>query len=90
MPLQYRTPTVPEGWASSRDTHDAVAMAIHAIASHHRTPEAIWEAPERAEWEQVAIAVENYVDNDVFAAEPDGRYQWGNEVIRLGAVEDPE
>ena len=44
-------------------------------------PEAIWEAPTAAEWDHVAMAVENYVDNGVFSAEPDGRYAWGQESV---------
>lgn len=78
---QYRTPAVPAEWATSRETHAAVAMAIHAIADESRSPEAIWEGPTPAEWDHVAMAVEDYIDNGLFPQEPDGRYPWGGETI---------
>jgi hypothetical protein len=81
MTAQYKTPTVPAEWSNSRETHAAVAMAIHAIATSTRSPEAIWDAPTRAEWEHVEMAVENYVSNGIYPAEPDGRYQWGAETV---------
>jgi hypothetical protein len=37
----YDTFSVPAGWADSRETHDAVATAIHAIADSSRSPETI-------------------------------------------------
>ena len=81
MTSQYPTPSVSADWASSRETHPAVAMAIHAISDSSRSPEAIWEAPTSNEWDHVAMAVENYVANGVFTAEDDGRYPWGGECI---------
>ncbi len=81
--LQYRTPTVPTQWALTRETHDAVAMAIHAIADSKRSPEAIWEDPTAAEYDHVAMAVENYVAAGIFPASDDGRYHWGLEAITL-------
>ena len=47
----YQTPTVAPGWAERRETHPAVAMAIHAIADDRRSAEAIWEDPTKAEWD---------------------------------------
>lgn len=85
MSLQYSAPSISAQWANERETHIAVATAIHAIASGARTPEAIWEAPTAAEWDHVAMAVENYVDNGVFSAEPDGRYAWGQESVLIAA-----
>jgi hypothetical protein len=82
MTTQYRTPTVAVDWASSRQTDLAVAVAIHAIASTDRTPEAIWEAPTNAEWDHVVVAVQNYVDNGVFEADPAG-YCWGQETVHF-------
>ena len=82
MTIQYRAPAVATDWASTRNTDMAVAVAIHAIASHDRTPEAIWDAPTSAEYDHVATAIENYVANNVFAAQPDG-YCWGQETVRL-------
>lgn len=82
---QYPTPTVPAAWALSRETHPAVAMAIHAIADSKRSPEAIWEAPSPAEWDHVHMAVENYINANIFPAEDDGAYAWGEETVRLGA-----
>ncbi len=80
---QYNTPIVAADWASSRETHMAVAMAIHAIASGNRTPEVIWEDPTPAEWDNVAMAVENYLDCDLFERDPEGEYSWGQETIRV-------
>jgi hypothetical protein len=82
MTTQYRTPTVAADWASSRQTDLAVAVAIHAIASSNRTPEAIWEAPTKAEWDHVCMAVADYVAADVFEADPNG-YCWGQETIHI-------
>jgi hypothetical protein len=81
MTSQYPIPRVSADWASSRETHPAVAVAIYAISDSSRSPEAIWEAPTNDEWDHVAMAVENYVANDVFEAEDDGRYPWGGECI---------
>lgn len=83
--LQFPIPDVAAEWASSRETHIAVATAIHAIAGPGRTPEQVWESPTPAEWDQVHVAVENYVGAEVFAAEDDGRYPWGMEAIVLQA-----
>lgn len=82
--VQFATPKVPAEWANSRETHIAVATAIHAIADDKRTAEAIWEDPTQAELDHVTMAVQNYVDNDVFPAEEDGRYSWGQEAVTLG------
>lgn len=82
--LQYQIADVPTGWAESRNTHPAVAMAIHAMIGPGRTPQQIWEAPTHAEYDHVAMAVENYVNAGVFPAEDDGRYPWGVETIVIG------
>lgn len=79
----YRTPAVPAHWASSRNTDEAVAMAIHAIASGDRTPEAIWEAPTPAEWDHVVMALEDYAAHgDILIGE---EYCWGDERVVLPA-----
>ena len=88
MTTQYDTPKIPTGWADSRNTHDAVAMALHAIADSTRSAEAIWDMPTPAECDHVEMAVENYVANRVFSPEPDGRYQWGDEAIIVTSSED--
>lgn len=82
--LQYRTPTISSEWASSRETDKAVAMAIHAIASGDRTPEAIWEDPSADEWDHVVMAVENYVAAGVVEYDATG-YCWGQEIVRIEA-----
>lgn len=81
LPQQYPAPKIDRAWADSRETHIAVATAIHAISDDSRTPEQIWEDPTPAEWDHVCMAVENYVGAGVFAAEDDGRYQWGCEAV---------
>ena len=85
MSLQYSAPSISAQWANERGTHIAVATAIHAIADNRRTPEVIWYNPTNAEFDHVAMAVENYVDNGVFSAEPDGRYAWGQESVVIAA-----
>lgn len=86
MNTQYRAPAVSAGWAETRETHIAVAMAIHAIADKRRSPQAIWEAPTAAEWDTVVIAVQNYIDAGIFDAEDNGHYPWGKETILLTAL----
>lgn len=83
MTTQYAVPAVAANWADSRETHMAVATAIHAIADDKRSAEIIWEDPTPAEWDHVTMAVENYVASGVFSAEDDGRYQWGQECVVL-------
>jgi len=83
MNRNYTHPTIDQQWALSRETHEAVATAIHAIADSRRSAQTIWEAPTQAELDQVTMAVEEYIRHGDFSAEPDGRYQWGFETIRL-------
>jgi hypothetical protein len=83
--LQFQAPSVPASWASSRETHMAVATAIHALAGAARSPDQIWEDPTATEFDTVKMAVQNYVDAGVFPAEDDGRYAWGQETIDLAA-----
>jgi hypothetical protein len=61
-------------WGESRNTDTAVALAIHAIASHDRTPEVIWEDPTNAESQHVEMAVQDYVIHGDY---PAGEYRWG-------------
>jgi hypothetical protein len=81
--LDYDTPTVDPRWGAGRETHDAVAMAIHAIASADRAPEAIWKNPTPAECDHVTMAVEQYISAGLFPAEHDGVYPWGRALIKL-------
>lgn len=88
--MQYATPITEAdaaAWGDSRETHAAVAMAIHAISDRARSPQEIWEAPTPAEVDHVAMAVENYVNNGLFEAAQDGEYQWGVETIKVSAAE---
>ena len=83
MPRKYECPKVDEQWSYNRETHPAVAAAIHAIASKDRSPEAIWENPTSAEWECVREAVEEYIAEGLFPAVKGGAYPWGAETIQL-------
>lgn len=83
MPVQYATPVVPAQWAESRNTHAAVAMAIHALADVTRTADAIWLDPTPAEWDHVKMAVQGYTCAGVVPPEDDHRYAWGDAVIDL-------
>src|SRR5208282_4116110 len=82
----FTRPQVDPQWATSRETHMAVATAIHAITDRTRTPEAIWEAPTATEWDHVAMAVSEYVTAGDFEPEANDRYQWGQEAISLSHV----
>lgn len=84
MNRNYTKPIVDAHWADSRETHMAVATAIHAIADSKRGPEAIWEGPTQAEMDHVTMAVEEYIAHGDFPADDDGRYSWGVEAIKLG------
>ena len=82
MNRKYLTPAVAPEWADTRETDMAVATAIHAISASERTPEAIWDAPTREEWDHVVMAIEEYVRHGDFAANPAG-YFWGQEVVQI-------
>ena len=73
----YATPIVDREWSNSRETHPAVAVAIHAIADRKRSADAIWRAPTPDEWDHVVVAVEEYLIHGDFDREPDGQYSWG-------------
>lgn len=85
--LNYTTPHVPTGWAASRETHDAVAMAIHAISSDERTPQAIFENPTDVEYDTVQSAVAGYTQAGIFDAVPQGQYDWGEGMIVIATAE---
>jgi hypothetical protein len=82
MNRNYTHPTVDPQWATARETHPAVAAAIHAIADSKRSPEAIWEAPTLAEFEHVRTAVHEYVSLGAYEFDPAG-YAWGQETVTL-------
>lgn len=83
MNRNYTRPIIDTDWALNRETHEAVATAIHAIAGTSRSPDAIWEDPTPAEWDQVVMAVAEYIRLGDFPAEADGRYPWGLETVVL-------
>ena len=85
MSRNFERPRFDEHWADSRNTHIAVATAIHAIADSIRTADRIWEDPTPAEFGRVEMAVEEYIEHGDFPAAPDGRYPWGCEVVQLPA-----
>lgn len=72
-------------WADGHETHEAVAVAIHAIADSNRTAETIWAEPTAAEWDHVTMAVEEYVTHGDFERQDDGRYMWGLEAVEIPA-----
>lgn len=78
-------PQVDQEWARSRQTHPAVAAAIHAIADGVRTPETICENPTEAEKDKVRTTVDEYIRNGDFPAEPGGRYAWGSNSYAWGS-----
>jgi hypothetical protein len=84
---RYTRPAVPRKWAASHRTHPAVAVAIHAIATRRRSPQAIWKAPTPAEWQRVTVAVAEYVNHGDFPREADGRYPWASQFISVTAVD---
>lgn len=88
MSRNYEHPRVDERWADSRNTHIAVATAIHAIADSIRTADRIWEDPTTYECGRVEMAVAEYIAHGDFPAAPDGQYCWGCEVVRLPPASD--
>ena len=83
MNRNYTRPFVDPGWSDKRETHPAVAIAIHAIADSNRTADDIWHNPTSAEFSHVTMAVQEYLSHGDFAPTDDGRYQWGLEFISL-------
>jgi hypothetical protein len=79
----YLRPRVEPKWAESRETHIAVATAIFAIAGPDRSPDAIWGNPTEVEWNQVRMAVEQYIREGDFPPASDNRYSWKQEGIEL-------
>jgi hypothetical protein len=59
-----------EQWADSRKTDEAVAVAIHAIATTNRTAASIWEEPTP---EETAAVIASLV--------PGETYYWGDYTI---------
>jgi hypothetical protein len=80
---QYRFPAIDPRWSDTRETHPAVAAAIHAISDSARSPEAIWEGPTEAECQHVTMAIAEYLRCDLIKPSDDGRYQWGLEAIEV-------
>lgn len=74
-----------EQWASSRETHEVVAVAIHAIADGSRSAQDIWAAPTQAEMDHVTMAVEEYLTHGDFERQDNGRYMWGLEAVEVPA-----
>ena len=70
-------------WAHSRETHIAVACAIHAVADTRRSAEIIWEEPTDAEYDHVRMAVSEYITSGDFDA--DDTFSWGMETLQLSA-----
>ena len=77
----YNHVCVDQQWWISRETHPAVAAAIHAISDYRRGPQAIWESPTGTEFEHVLMAVEEYVAIGLYQPEEDGRYAWGLDAV---------
>ncbi len=69
-------------WAQSRETALPVAVAIWAIADGERTAQRIWERPTPSEWDQVTMALDEYLRHGDFARSPDGFYKWGADQVR--------
>jgi hypothetical protein len=88
MTRNYNTPKVDEKWANDRETHIAVATAIHAISDSARSPEQIWEWPTFAEEDHIYMAMEEYIRHGDFLPEPDGEYRWGQNLVILDPKTD--
>jgi hypothetical protein len=72
-------------WAQSRETALPVAVAIWAIADGQRTAQRIWEKPTPSEWDQITMALDEYLRHGDFARSPDGLYKWGPEHVKCPA-----
>jgi len=82
----YRFPSVESDWCERRETHPAVAAAIHAIADNGRNPHAIWAHPTAAELNHVSKAIEEYVRCGLVEPAPRGLYLWGCDIVIVGNV----
>lgn len=83
-PQNYTLPITKrdaDEFGGSRETHPAVAIAIHAIADGNKSPQTIWEVPTPAEYDHVTMAAQEYAVNGDFDAETAGRYPWGMETV---------
>jgi hypothetical protein len=80
MTRNYKGPRIDSDWASGRETHPAVATAIHAIADSNRSPDSIWEAPTPVEWDHVGMAVQEYIAHGDYEPTTDKHHNadaWG-------------
>jgi hypothetical protein len=75
--------TVPAGWAEERDTHPAIARAIHEIATADRTPQQIWERPTEDEDLEISAALYGYLKRGEFPRTTDNTYSWGKSYLRV-------
>lgn len=69
-------------WAESRETHPAVAQAIHNLATPERSADAIWDDATAREIESVEAGVRSLISAGFTAVEADGQYHWGQSPIR--------
>lgn len=83
MNRNYKTPAVDREWSASRNTDHVVAVAIHAISTTYRSAEEIWENPSPYEWDNVLMAVEEYVTHGDY--ERQDSYNWGEATIFMNA-----
>jgi hypothetical protein len=72
-------------WAHSRETALPVAVAIWAIADGRCAAQRIWEKPTPSEWDQITMALDEYLRHGDFARSPDGLYKWGPGQIKCPA-----
>lgn len=71
-------------WAYGHNTHIAVAMAIHAMATPSRSAEDIWSAPNTREWVRTrTVLINDYIKQGNITPEMDGRYPWGCATVCL-------
>jgi hypothetical protein len=81
MTTNTERPVVDPEWASSRNTHIAVATAIHAIApAYGRSAEAIWAGPTDQEKSDVVALVGEYQRQGAFPRAAMGDYHWGETI----------
>ncbi len=74
-------------WYQSRNTHPAVAAAIHVVAGEvGKTPEQLWEEPTTTEFDSVRAILNELIELGDLEPEPDGKYAWGNDTVDLSTT----
>lgn len=81
-------------WCDCRETDLVVGLAIHAISEpvnpkfpfDGRNPDKVWCDPLPSEYENIVMAIENYINSGYFDV-PEDRLCWGDETLTFEVTE---